>query len=74
MSPTTESHVQIINELETREELDFWSDLPRNGGSVDVMVQPTDQDEFEELLNSNELQFTVMIEDVQKYADTQSTF
>lgn len=65
--PTTEEHVEIIQQLESQDDYDFWSDLRQIGDAVQIMVPPTKQKEFERFLSFQQIQFTGMIDDVQKY-------
>lgn len=65
VQPATEEQVKVIKQLETQDDLDFWSDLRHIDEPVHIMVPPAKHQEFAAFLQSHEIEFSTMIEDVQ---------
>lgn len=63
--PKNEQEVTVLKHLETYELIDFWSPLRRVAAPVNIMVPPSLENVFFELLDSAHIQHTVLIENVE---------
>merc|ERR1711963_1076693 len=62
----TKTNANLLQNLQIEiQDLDFWRD-PRVGQSADISVSPQSLPMLEEFLNSHGIQFSVMIEDLEK--------
>jgi len=61
----SKTNADLLQNLQLEQDLDFWQD-PRIGRPSDIMVSPARLQDLEEFLNSHGIQFSVMIEDVEK--------
>jgi len=61
----TKTNANLLQNLQLEQDLDFWQD-PLVGRSADIMVSPESLQSLEEFFNSHGIQFSVMIEDVEK--------
>lgn len=64
--PTTINHVSYLKRLENNPAFDFWSESRALNGNVDVMVSPEAQKLFEEQLLAHGIQYSVMINNVER--------
>ncbi|XP_028650472.1 carboxypeptidase A2-like [Erpetoichthys calabaricus] len=66
-----DEHLNILKSLENQQhlELDFWIPPSKTGLSVDVRVPPASLQVIKDTLESNNIQYSVMIEDVQAILD-----
>lgn len=67
VTPKNEQEVDVLKHLETYELIDFWSPLRKVGGPVNIMVPPSIKNYFFEILNAANIQYTVLIENVERY-------
>ena len=58
-----------IKELSQHIELDFWSDLPRHGGIIQVMVSPNVTSAFKSSLDMQRIEYTLRHANVQELLD-----
>ena len=61
----SKTNADLLQNLQLEQDLDFWQD-PRIGRPSDIMVSPDRLQDLDEFLNSHGIQFSVMIEDVEK--------
>ncbi|KAL1501712.1 hypothetical protein ABEB36_006993 [Hypothenemus hampei] len=61
--PETKNQLEFLKSL--HEKFDFWKESRQIGLPSDVMVAPQDQQEFENMLNRNNLQYEVVINNVE---------
>ncbi|KAJ8950620.1 hypothetical protein NQ318_010819 [Aromia moschata] len=57
---------EVLSEFENDEAVDFWSDVRSLDVPVDVMVSPSGQSRFESVLESENIEYSVLIEDVEE--------
>ena len=70
MNAKDSSQVELLRDLEGKQ-YDIWNEV-RNVGPVDIMASPEDQNNLAEILQNENIQYSVMIENVQTLID-QST-
>lgn len=66
MSPETHEQNNLLLNLATSDDLDFWTEVNNAGIPVDVMVKPEDQKAFTNAMLKNGMNPEVYIEDVQR--------
>lgn len=66
--PKSLSEVNILTDLETSHlgGYDFWTHPKDVGVSVDVLVSPDKKSSIKDMMNSNNIQYEVVIENVQE--------
>lgn len=64
--PVTREQVKLLKDVETKYNLDFWTETFLSSRPVDIMVAPSFQGEFEQFLASHQMSFTIKIENVQR--------
>lgn len=65
--PLNEEHAALLKNLQDNVDvLDFWSELRSLEEPVDIMVPPEYQNEFVQFLQSNNIPFNAMVDDVQR--------
>lgn len=62
----TKEHIAFVKDLEQHSEVDFWTQFRRLHKSVDLMISPTFQAEFEILLEQKGIPFTIKIKNVEE--------
>ena len=62
------SQGDILRSLEAAGKYDFWTEI-RKSGSVDVMVNPEEEAELLDILDSVQITHSVMIDDVQSLVE-----
>ncbi|KAJ8970942.1 hypothetical protein NQ317_008289 [Molorchus minor] len=71
VTPTSLREARLLTQFEDDENFDFWSEVRSLDRHVDVMVSKVAQAMFENLLNSENMEYTVHIEDVGKKLDAE---
>uniref|UniRef100_V5GRX6 Zinc carboxypeptidase A 1 n=1 Tax=Anoplophora glabripennis TaxID=217634 RepID=V5GRX6_ANOGL len=66
VTPKTLGQAKILKEFEDDEHFDFWSEFRALNSSVDVMVSPKAQLDFENFLSSEGIDYTIFIENVEE--------
>lgn len=66
MTPSNHDHLVYLKSLEQNVEVDFWSEIRRLHESVDVMISPQLQEDFEHALNSKSVEYNVMLSNVER--------
>lgn len=66
MTPSTHDQLAYLKSLEQNVDVDFWSDIRHLHESVDIMVSPQLQEEFEYTLNSKSVEYGVMLSNVER--------
>lgn len=66
VTPLNTEQGELLKILEGNPEYDFWNDLHRPGLPSDIMVSPTEQRFFEELLYHHGIPSELLIEDVER--------
>ncbi|KAJ8970943.1 hypothetical protein NQ317_008290 [Molorchus minor] len=64
--PKSLSEAKLLKEYENDGDFDFWSDVRELNLPVDVMVSPSSQHEFEQTLDTENLDYDILIENVQE--------
>ncbi|KAJ8950617.1 hypothetical protein NQ318_010816 [Aromia moschata] len=72
VTPSSMDEANALKQLESNENFDFWSDLRAINISINIMVSPSAQDEFEDLLESYSIDSTVLIDDVEEVFEEES--
>ncbi|XP_077301298.1 zinc carboxypeptidase-like [Arctopsyche grandis] len=72
MSPKTQEQKDLLLNLATSDDLDFWTEVNNAGIPVDVMVKPEDQKAFTNAMLKNGMNPEIFIEDVQSLIETQT--
>lgn len=62
--PSTYDHIEYVKSLEKNDEVDFWSDIRHLHESIDVMISPRLQKQFENELKSKSIAYNVMLDNV----------
>lgn len=66
MVPETLDAAKILKQFEDDTNFDFWSEVRGINLPVDVMVSPIAQEDFEEFLNIENIDYSVLVEDVEE--------
>jgi len=66
VTPNNEAQVALLQNLQEEENLDFWTDLVHPGIASDIRVEADKVEKFEEKLKSENIAYTVIIEDLEK--------
>jgi hypothetical protein len=64
--PKTEIENVYLNSLASSADFDFWSTINKVGNPVTVMASPKVQRMFEDYLKTNNLEYNVEIENVER--------
>ena len=62
----TEAEAALLRTFESNENFDFWSSINKVGKPISVMVAPNAQSQFEFILKTTKMHFSVEIEDVER--------
>lgn len=65
VSPLNDIQALLIKTFEGNDEYDFWSSPRRAGHDTTVMVTPSEQENFKSILNSYEIPYKTLIENVE---------
>ncbi|KAJ8970944.1 hypothetical protein NQ317_008291 [Molorchus minor] len=72
VTPKSMEEAKLLQELENNENYDFWSDLRTLHSPVNIMVSPDAQYEFENLLDTYQIDNSVLISNVEGTIQTES--
>ncbi|XP_041377155.1 carboxypeptidase B-like [Gigantopelta aegis] len=64
--PSTLQHIKALKDLENDITLDVWRHPHNLGDNYDVMVKPEDHSKFVERLTNHNIEFQVLLDDVEK--------
>lgn len=64
--PKSLDEAELIHDFSDDINFDFWSEVRALDTPVDVMVAPSAQYAFEDILNSKNIEYTTLIDDVEK--------
>ncbi|KAB0796841.1 hypothetical protein PPYR_10902 [Photinus pyralis] len=65
VKPANDTQIKMLGILENTEKLDFWSRLGYRSKTVDIMAAPTEQKELTAYLKNNNIQYEVLIDNVE---------
>ncbi|KAJ8922112.1 hypothetical protein NQ315_004046 [Exocentrus adspersus] len=66
VTPRTRVEADLLREFEEDIHFDFWSEIRAVDFPVDIMVAPGAQEEFEDFLDNQNLEYTTIIENVEE--------
>ncbi|KAJ8950618.1 hypothetical protein NQ318_010817 [Aromia moschata] len=66
VTPRSMEEADIVKQFENDDNFDFWSDLRAINASIDIMVTPAAQDEFETLLETYNIDNMILINNVEE--------
>lgn len=66
MIPQHEGHLQLLTDLKNTEKYDFWTDAGKPELPVNIMVSPTEEINFLNLLAANKLPYSLQINDIEE--------
>ncbi|KAJ8686600.1 hypothetical protein QAD02_022394 [Eretmocerus hayati] len=73
ITPSSAHHFTALNQLQSfNRGYEFWTDPSRISEPVDIMVAPAQFSEFSELMNSTQMNYEVLVENVQKLIDEEN--
>lgn len=67
VTPNTLEQAKVLNAYHYEEKFDFWEESHGLGDPGDIMVAPEDQTAFEENLTENLFDYSIVIDNVQRY-------
>ncbi|KAL0819451.1 hypothetical protein ABMA28_007556 [Loxostege sticticalis] len=71
VTPETEEHVKILNDVENEHSYMFWDQGIRKGRNVNVMVAPEKQKAFEKFFSDAGIKAELVIQDFERTAEVQ---